>query len=718
VRRPLRLTAALAALAAGCAVLGSQPASAADTDVPGTMSTAAVNTSRFAVAVPPGVVPQAITGVLTMPEVVNNGLVTFRVNGRVALSVDSTLYAKVRIPVTAADVIADGTIGLSMTSTGPPIGGICRPAAGEASLRKIALTYTGREEAPTRLENFFPPAAARIDVLVPRDADVEVLEAGLAAVGALTARYGADTPVELNGVDQIPTDGTASQRIVVLTPGEPGEVTEQVTAGPSTGGVPTVTIAGTGSDLIEAAKELGTVGLSPDEVAAAQSGERTPQLERTLADFGVDALTLSGYGASTQRLRLLQDVFSTPVASLDLRLQGTTSALSPGERARIDVRVDGELVGSASLDGTGRLDLPVTIPADGLASVIELDVVLSATTADGTACAPAGVSPLEVQIDPARSTVTATALDPDEADFALLPQLLRGVLPVAIRPQADGSFEGALQAAKLISALQRVAAAPFDIQLVRPETFLADDRSGLLVGATAEDAKALGAPALLTSVRPATNASTLEVTSQEPYAVLQTVAQGDQVVLALGGWAPDDRPTPLALVRSVVEFAANPGWDSLRGDLILTDPSLPPTLAESAAPAVVEGTDESGDDDGFPWLWAVVAGAIALQVALFLFLLRRRERSLEAAAETEAERKGEGEPPSEEPVDVRTSTRAYLEDFEFREQNLAPPEDPPSATPPKAAPRTAPATKPETKPSRSTAPPSLTKRSRNQKKRR
>jgi hypothetical protein len=702
VRRPLRLAAALAALAAGCAVLGSSPASAADTDVPGTMSTAAVNTSRFAVAVPAGVVPQAITGVLTMPEVVNNGLVTFRVNGRVALSVDSTLYAKVRIPVTAADVVADGTIGLSMTSTGPPIGGVCRPAAGEAALRKIALTYTGSEEAPTRLENFFPPAAARIDVLVPRDADVEVLEAGLAAVGALTARYGADTPVELNGVDQIPTDGTASQRIVVLTPGEPGEVTEQVTAGPSTGGVPTVTIAGTGSDLIEAAKGLGTVGLPPTGAAA---GEREPQLERTLADFGVDALTLSGYGASTQRLRLVQDVFSTPVASLDLRLQGTTSALSPGERARIDVRVDGELVGSAALDGTGRLDMPVTVPAGSLGPVIELDVVLSATTADGTACAPAGVSPLEVQIDPARSTVTATALDPDDADFALLPQLLKGVLPVAIRPQADGSFEGALQASRLIAALQRVATAPLDVQLVRPETFLADDRSGLLVGATAEDARALGLPALLTSVRPATNASTLEVTSQEPYAVLQTVAHGDQVVLALGGWAPDDRPTPLALVRSVVEFATNPGWESLRGDLILTDPSLPPTIAQSAAPAVAEGTDESGDDDGFPWLWAVVAGAVAVQVILFLLLLRRRERHLAVEAGVE--------PPPEEPVGGKTSTRAYLEDFEFREQNLTP-DSAESETAPKAAPRTPPVKKA----AKATASPSLTKRSRNQKKRR
>ena len=110
------------------------------------MSTTAVNTTRFDVPVPAGVVPRAITGVLTMPEVVNNGVVTFRVNGRIARTVPSTLYAKVRIPVTAADVIADGTIGLTMASQGPAIDNVCRPAAGEASLRKIALTYRGQEQ--------------------------------------------------------------------------------------------------------------------------------------------------------------------------------------------------------------------------------------------------------------------------------------------------------------------------------------------------------------------------------------------------------------------------------------------------------------------------------------------------------------------------------------------------------------------------------------------
>ena len=49
------------------------PAQADITAVPGTMSTAAQNTSSFAVPVPAGVEVRAITGVVTMTEVVEGG---------------------------------------------------------------------------------------------------------------------------------------------------------------------------------------------------------------------------------------------------------------------------------------------------------------------------------------------------------------------------------------------------------------------------------------------------------------------------------------------------------------------------------------------------------------------------------------------------------------------------------------------------------------------
>ena len=115
--RAWTLAGVLATLPAS-ALLGvpTAPAQADTTIVPGTISTAAQNTSSFAVHVPAGVEARAITGVLTMPEVVEGGSVVFRLNGAVRKTVPSALYQKVRSPVNPPDVIADGTIGLTMTT--------------------------------------------------------------------------------------------------------------------------------------------------------------------------------------------------------------------------------------------------------------------------------------------------------------------------------------------------------------------------------------------------------------------------------------------------------------------------------------------------------------------------------------------------------------------------------------------------------------------------
>ena len=92
-----------------------------------------------------------------MPEVVEGGTVTFRINGAVRETVPSALYQKVRIPVDPADVIADGTIGLTMTTEGPlAAGATCVPPGGVASMRKIELDYRGTEVAPTSVADVLP----------------------------------------------------------------------------------------------------------------------------------------------------------------------------------------------------------------------------------------------------------------------------------------------------------------------------------------------------------------------------------------------------------------------------------------------------------------------------------------------------------------------------------------------------------------------------------
>lgn len=699
--RPVRVAAALA-LAAGCVVLGPVSASAEDVPVPGSMSTSAVNTTRFDVPVPAGVVPRAITGVLTMPEVVDNGVVTFRVNGRITRTLPSTLYAKVRIPVTAADVVANGTIGLAMSSQGPAIGGVCRPAAGEASLRKIALSYRGKEQAPTSLANFFPPTSNRIDVLIAADADEDLLEAGIAAVAALSSRYPEGTEIKLGTAADAPTTGVATQRIVVLVAGRPGEVTTDISVTPGVG-VPVLTIAASGEDLGAAARALAltdggdTLQLANDPQAEGISGElgsREPDLERSLAEVGAGEVVLSGYGITSQLVKIPQDAFSSPVEELAVHLQGAHSAVSDPDRARLDVRMNGELVGSKSLDETGVLEMEFTVPAGKLRSVNELQLVLSAVTPDGLPCAAPGSPPIEVDLDTQGSTLTATAGTAEVGGFQLWPQVLQGSLPVAVRTEGAQRFTAVQELARVVGTLQQAASFPLDVQLVPTDAFIADDRSGVIIGATAADATTLEAPLKLSSIRLLDQAdSSFEVTSQEPYAVMEAIGPSDgadRQVLMLGGWSPGTQAAPRALTTKLVGFLVTEGWPALDGDLLLTDGSAPPFTVDSTTLAQ-EGTAEVETEERSYAKWFVAGVALLLLIlALQVIISIRRDRRV-AQAEDEDPQPSPGQP-------------AYLEDLEFREQNLAPNRRAGDQAP--AAPVSA---NPESK---------TTKRSRNQKKKR
>jgi hypothetical protein len=711
--RPPRLAAAAVAVGTVCLVLAPAPGTADEASVPGVIETTAVNTTRFDVPVPAGVTPRAITGVLTMPEVVDDGVVTFRVNGRVARTVRSTLYSKVRIPVTAADVIADGTIALTVTSQGPTIQGLCRPAAGAATFRKLVLDYRGKEQAPTTLAGFFPPTTAGIDVLVDDAAGDDLLQAGITAVAALSSRYPEGTDIRLAPVSEAPTASVATERAVVLAVGRAGEIVTEVATAPG-GGVPTLTITAVGDDLAAAARALAlpqggdTLQLADDPEAeglTGQLGQREPDLELSLAEAGATEVTLSGYGTTSQVVQLPQDAFSSPVSAVNVHLQGAHSAVSDPGRARLDVRVNGDLVGSQSLDETGDLEMDFTIPAGRLRGVNDLELVLSAVTPDGLPCAADGAPPIEVDLDTEGSTLTATAGLADARGFQLFPQVLQSSLPVAIRQEGGQRFAAAQDASRIVAALQHAAAYPLDIQLVPADAFIADDRSGLIVGATTSDATTLEAPLKLSSIRQLDQEdSSFEVASQEPYAVLESISQGDDAegrqVLMLAGWAPGNQPAPRSLTGKVVGHVESVGWAALDGDLLLTDESSTPFTVDSRTLEQEEAAaaDEEEEESYAKWIFAGVA-LLLLVLGVQVIASIRRDRRVAHAEAGDEDAAGPGQP-------------AYLEDLEFREQHLSP--EPPT----KQAEQTpqAPATPPATPSAVSQKP--LTKRSRNQKKKR
>lgn len=604
------------------------PAQADSTTVPGTMSTAAQDTSTFEVHVPAGVDVRAITGVLTMPEVIEGGTVTFRINGAVRTTVPSALYQKVRIPVDPPDVIANGTIGLTLTTEGPvPPGAACVPAAGVASMRKIGLDYRGAEVAPTSLADFFPASSSGITVVIPQDADSGMITAGLTAVAALVSRYDDETPVDLALNVPDAATATAGQRVVALTAGPRGDVTTAVS---TASGIPMLTLTGAGEELVDAARALSidTLGISGADAQnpSLQTKPRSTDKSRTFEDLGLIDVTLSGYGSVTRRLELRQDSFGTPVSSMTLHLEGSHTAFSEASGARLDVRANGALIGSVALGDEATFSEDIRVPAGTMRSVNDIDLTLNAVAPDGSACTPASIPPAEVDLDTTASTVTVAHGTGQSEGFQLFPQIYEGTLPVALRSAEGQRARAAINAAALVAALQRAAGSPLEIQLMSPDAFLADDRSGLMVGALAADSEALDAPLKLSSTRLLDREdSTQEVTSQDPYAVLESIDRNDRLVLMLGSWAPGNKAAPGELARKVVEAVVNTGWDRLDGDLVIGDATNPAfvTASESLAPH-----QQAEKEKSYAKWFVLVIVLLLLLLALQVVVAIRRDRRL------------------------------------------------------------------------------------------
>jgi hypothetical protein len=660
--------------AAALLAVPMSPARADLTSVPGTMSTAAQNTSSFAVPVPDGVEVRAITGVVTMDEVVEGGTITFRINGAVRETVPSSLYQKVRIPVDPADVIATGTIGLTMTTEGPvQAGATCVPAGGVASMRKIELDYRGAEVAPTSVADFFPATSAGITVVIPEDAGTEMITAGLTAVAALAYRYD-DAPVSLSLTVPPAGTATASQRVVALVEGAPGEVTTQVS---TTSGIPMLTLTGAGDGLVDAARVLSTdvLGLSgsdPENLSQEVKPRNTAKT-RTLEDLGIDSLALTGYGSVTQQFELSQDSFGVPVSSLDLHLEGSHTAFSDTSGARLDVRVNDDLVGSAVLGDEATFDLDAHIPSTKLRSVNDVQLSLNAVAPDGSACTPPSIPPAEVDLDTGASTATVTHGTGQTRGFQLFPQVFEGTLPVALRSPVGQQAGAAINAAALITAIQRAGGSPLEIQLMGPDAFLADDRSGLIVGARSADSDALDAPLKLSSTRLLDREdSTLEVTSQDPYAALESIDRNNRLVLMLGSWAPDNEDAPGELARKVVEAVAAAGWENLDGDLVIADAANPAFVATSRALAPHQEAPHQEVKEEKSWArWFVVAIALLLSLVAFQAAIAiRRDRRLARERDDEFEDDVPAYVEDDEP-DYEVDVLGDVDDLEVVHEHIA-----------------------------------------------
>ncbi len=232
------------------------------------------------------------------------------------------------------------------------------------------------------------------------------------------------------------------------------------------------------------------------------------------------------------------------------------------------------------------------LPASAIRSVNDLQLTLNALAPDGSACSPPSIPAAEVDIDMGESTVKVTHGKGSTKGFQLFPQVYEGTVPVALRSVEGRQASAAINAAALLSALQRAAGSPLSVELMDPDNFLADDRSGLMVGAIAGDSEALDAPLVLGATRLLDRDTQVdEVTSQDPYAVLESIDRNGRLVLMLGSWAPGNRAAPGELARKVVEAVVTTGWAGLTGDLVIADAATPAFITASRSLDDVAGAE-------------------------------------------------------------------------------------------------------------------------------
>lgn len=188
----------------------------------------------------------------------------------------------------------------------------------------------------------------------------------------------------------------------------------------------------------------------------------------------------------------------------------------------------------------------------------------------------------------------------------------------------------ARRAAPVVTALQQTTSRVLPVRVLAPGSLVTGDRSGVLVGATAADAAAVGAPLRLRS-----DSGLPGLAPGTAYAALQPVVHDGRRLLLLGGWAPggaDGERHLDQLLDRAAYTAGTTAWDGRGGEaLVVTagaDPLLTtvPTPDPAASVGVatppttrpVAGAEASGarPEDGTAGRWWFVGGVAALLVAL------------------------------------------------------------------------------------------------------
>ncbi|MFD1719537.1 hypothetical protein [Georgenia deserti] len=626
-------------------------------------------TDTLTVDVPDGVSPSRVTG--TLASSYEGGTVDLLIGDEVVASHAGSGSRPVDVDVPAGSVVdRELEVALRYTVADPATEEICRalePTTG--SLTDLEVHYEGTEAPPSTVGDFFPATSPLLVAQLPEHPSEAQIQAALTAVASLSWRYGAPTDVRIGAEDETFTDPAAGTRAVRFVE-EPSGSDGAAAHIEDSGDVPALVLTGNADQLHAAATALRDPAISLGNAASVEdlarsASERRPGLTRSLADVtGSDRLELAGWGTTEAYVGVRQDLFSGPIDHLDVHVTGTHTAVPADSWVQLDLLVNDRLVDSVALPPQSedrpdvRFDLDANVAAAHLTAETGVVLRLSALPAEGRCVRGPDTLPLSVDVDTAASTVEASR-GTSVSGFDRFPQAFAGELPVAVRGDGDERAERATRAGDLVSALQRAAAYPVDVTLEAADDLVGGGRNGMVVGATDEDAEAVGAPLRLSTVRDLTHPDALfSVSSTEPFAALQAASADGRDVLLLGAWpGSDESAATTSLEQELTGEPIAENWWDLDGDVLVATGDSEPFSLESGTAGAQNAEDRApeADRDGM-WWW--IGGALVVVLLLagagLLANRRRRRRIAELVdAQEAAERHGDqGESP--EQPDERT----------------------------------------------------------------
>lgn len=631
-RRRLPLLAACAVAVASLLIAPASsgspaPGPSAEVAVSDMVSAVPESTGRLEIPVPDGLTPQRLNATLVVENPTGTQVV-LTVGGRQVHNAPARTSERISVPLRRGDVTDEGVIEVTISQLIDPQADEdrCRyvtPSA--ATLEKITFLGTGDETVPATVGTFFPAHSPAIDVVIDDSADDDVLGAALNAVSALADRYDANTQIEL-GSKPVAKANTGVRQVTFQH--GPNPVTTRIE---SRNGIPNLVITGSDEELTQAARALGSpaLALADDAVTSGLGASQVADgrnLIQSLAQVaGRDTITLNGYGTSTSYVTVRQDAFGGPIDGLDVALKGTHTALPAGAQLQLDLLFNGALVASTQLsEGTG-FELGATIEADQLRADNGLELRMTGMPAEDQCVGTGRHLPLELHLDTAESKLRASRGSGVVSGFARFPQVLAGDVPVAIRGEGASRIARATDAAHLLVSLQRSAARQFTVTVTDADTFVAGNRSGILLGATHADSTALKAPLRLDKMRLMDYVeSELQVGTDQPYAALQAVTAKRRDVLLLGGWSAGDAATVDPLITQAADATVGRPWTTLADDVLVATTRTEPFTLDSNAVVPQDEVANERRDNG--WWFAAGAGVLVLLLGVNYVISRNRKR--------------------------------------------------------------------------------------------